>query len=86
MYKTISVDVDVNVDDVLDELGEKDWADLGYQKVEKMDAGPVRAHIDAMRLAARRRELGKFLHEAEKVADSVGVILDASPLLASVST
>lgn len=89
-HKTISVevdfDVDVDVDDVLNGLDEKDFAELGYVPGTKKDAGPVRAHVDAMRLAALRADHRAFMREAEAIADAVGVIMDTSPLLREAAT
>lgn len=88
MFKTVTVDVDVHVDieDVLEEMTETDLAECGLVKVANAanQQGSLRAHVDAMRLAARQSDMRRFCAEAEKVADSFGVILDTSPLLEAI--
>lgn len=75
---TISVDVDIDPADVIEELSAKELAELGLTEIAK-DSKPS-AIVDALRFAVARRDLNAVLDNVEKLARDEGLILDTTPL------
>lgn len=81
-YVTVETEVDIDILDVIDNLGERDLEQVRKHIQQQYSADvSVRELVDNLKLASARRDLPGFLSAAERIADRAGVILDTSKLL-----
>lgn len=72
---TKTVEVYVDVDDVIDDLDEDELARLGLARAT---SGSARTMLDTIRLACAHHDLNAVLDQVELFARDQGIILDTS--------
>lgn len=81
-YVTVETEVEIDIVDVIEGLGQRELAEVKRSlSADDPEFEPIRDMVDALKLAAARRDLQDFLRTVERIADRSGVILDTSRLL-----
>lgn len=77
MLKTIDVEVEIDLDDVIKDLDDVELAQSGLSRSMPLSGAP-RTMLDTIRLACARRDLDAVLDQVELFARDHGVILDTT--------
>lgn len=79
MRNYVTVEVDVDLDDVIDRLDEEDLKDLGFMKV-----GEAGAADERIRMACLRGDRPGFIEATARLLDAKGIFLRTDRLLPAV--